>query len=58
MARISSQETIDICMSELYKGQQLVNNLSQRQMKSLLELAVNESVFLFNNTFYKQVDGL
>lgn len=55
---IPLKETIDICTAELYKGQELVNNLTKQNFRSLLDLAVNESMFIFNGKFYKQVDGV
>ena len=51
-------ETIDICISELFKDQNRIFNLSMKHLKSLLELAVKESVFFFNECLFKQVDGV
>ena len=52
-------ETIDICLSKLFPNQDsLVVGLSRKLFKSLLELSVLNSFFMFNNRFYKQIQGL
>ena len=52
-------ETIDICLSKLFPNQDsLVIGLSRKLFKSLLELSVLNSFFMFNNRFYKQIQGL
>ncbi len=55
---IPLDETINICLELLFEDNIEVNNLSRKQFKSLLELAVKESAFLFDDTLYKQVDGV
>ena len=55
---IPLDETIDICINELYKNVDIVENLSKKEMKELLSLACKETLFLFDGTFYKQIDGV
>ena len=43
-------------MSHLLKSN--VSNLDRASFERLLRLATNESVFIFNKTFYKQLDGV
>ena len=45
---IPLDETINICVNELYKDKELVNNLSKNDLKDLLELACKDSVFMFD----------
>ena len=51
-------ETINICVSELFKNKETINNLTKNEFKTFLEFATNEPWFIFNNNFYKQVDGV
>ena len=45
-------ETIDICLRKLFPSQDsLVIGLSRKLFKSLLELSVLNSFFMFNNRF-------
>ena len=55
---IPLQETIDICVNESEKKKIIPFNLTKKQFKSLLELAVKESVFMFNDKLYQQTDGV
>lgn len=56
---IPLSETIQICLSKLYTNPaSTVLGLSKNMFKSLLELAVKHSYFVFNNVYYKQNDGL
>ena len=56
---IPLDETIDICINELFKDKQKkVNDLTKAQVNELLKLATKQSFFLFNNNFYIQKDGV
>lgn len=51
-------ETIDICV-DLCKSLNIIpHELTELEFKSLLDIAIKESVFCFNNDLYKQVDGV
>ena len=51
-------ETINICVSELFKDKELVNGLNRTEIKSLLELASKDTLFLFDGVLYHQIDGV
>ena len=55
---IPLDETISICVGELFKDQNSVKNLTKVDMKKLLNLAVKNTLFLFDGTFYNQIDGV
>ena len=55
---IPLDETINICSNELFHKKQYVSNLDQASFEKLLQLAMKESFFIFNKTFYKQIDGV
>ena len=53
------QETINICTELMFSfNVSTVLGLSREYFKRLLELSVTNSIFLFNNALYKQIDGL
>ena len=51
-------ETIDICINECEKLKLIPYNLTKKQFRSLLEISVKDSVFIFDNQLYQQVDGV
>ena len=55
---IPLDETIEICTNASFNGLDNFMDFTKRQFKSLLELAVKECIFLFNNSYYKQIDGV
>ena len=55
---IPLDETIDICISELYKNDDLVKKLDKKEMKDLLQLACKDNLFLFDGSYYNQIDGV
>ena len=56
---IPLHETIDICLSSLFKSvNDCVMGLNRNCFKSLLELSVLNSIFVFAGKFYRQIDGL
>ena len=55
---IPLNETVDICIKELYKDKIYIDKLSREDMKKLLDLATRNSLFLFDGVFYNQVDGV
>ena len=50
--------TIEICCNLLYKNVEYVQNLSKFEFKKLLELAVTNNKFMFNNSIFTQIDGV
>ena len=51
-------ETIEISVNNLYTNDNdIISGLNKNQMKSLVSLAANDCMFLFNDKFYVQVDG-
>ena len=49
---------IEICRNKLFKESETVEGLSRSQFKNLLSLATKDSHFIFDGTFYKQIDGV
>ena len=57
-SNIPLHETINISASELFEKKQYVSNLDGASFEKLLRLATKESFFIFDKTFYKQLDGV
>ena len=55
---IPLDETINICADRVYQGKKKVKGLLKRQFKKLLTHATKSSCFLFNGTYYCQIDGV
>ena len=55
---IPLDETIDICVTELFSSSDTVEGLSADEFRKLLEIATKESFFLFDNEYYRQIDGV
>ena len=55
---IPLDETIGICINELYKNEILVEKLTENEMKTLLNLAVKDTLFMFDGIYYNQIDGV
>ena len=55
---IPLDETIDICVDNLYNDNENTPNIPKHDFRNLLNIATKESFFLFNNKYYKQVDGV
>ena len=55
---IPLDETIDLCCESMYGNRELVSKLSKRDFKDLLTIAVKESSFIFNSSYYTQTDGV
>ena len=54
---IPLDETIDICINQLFENTDTVEGFKKSELKQLLCLATKESYFIFNGLLYKQVDG-
>jgi len=55
---IPLDETIDICVSKLFGRKRKFNGFSKIELKQLLQFAVKDSLFLFNEQYYIQCDGV
>ena len=55
---IPLDETIDISIDSLYKDDENSPKIPQDVFRNLLTVAPKESFFMFNNKFYKQIDGV
>ena len=55
---IPLEETIDICVDNLYNGNENPSNIPKHNFRTLLNIATKETFFRFNNKYYKQVDGV
>ena len=55
---IPIDETINICLDELYKNSDSVNNLSREQFRKLLNYCVKQNHFMFEDRIYDQIDGV
>ena len=51
-------ETIDICVKNLFENKERVCNLDKNSFTKLLTLSTKESYFVFDKKYYKQVDGI
>ena len=54
---IPLDETIDISIDSLYKDNENTPKIPKDVFRNLLNMATKE-LFLFNNKFYKQIDGM
>ena len=55
---IPLDETIDIVAKKLFKNKKKVKGLSKKDFITLLNLTVKSSFFIFNDEYYKQLDGV
>ena len=55
---IPLDETIKICLNGSFKKKHCVSNLDQANFEKPLWLTTKESFFIFDKTFYKQLDGV
>ena len=57
-SNIPLEETIDICVNTLFHRKKKAKDLLKRHCKELLTLATKSSCFLFNQQYYRQLDGV
>ena len=55
---IPLNETIDICINQLFENTDTIEGFIKSEIKQLLCLATKESYFIFNDLLYKQNDGV
>ena len=51
-------ETIEICVNELFKSSQTVSGLNKQQVLEMLWLTTKENFILFDQKYYSQIDGV
>ena len=51
-------ETIEICLNELFKYSQTVSGLNKKQVLEILLLTTKENIILFDQKYYSQIDGV
>ena len=57
-ASVPLEETIEICVNELFKSSQTVSSLNKQQVLEMLSLTTKKNVILFDPRFYSQIDGI
>ena len=57
-SNVPLEETIDICVDRIYKDTTNFLGLGMQNFRKLLSLAVQNTFFIFNSSFYRQLDGL
>ena len=55
---IPLEETMEICVEQVFKTEDKVEGLGKEDFRSMLSLATKESFISFNGCFYKQIDGV
>ena len=55
---MSLDETIEICVKELFKFSQTVSGFIKQQILEMLSLTTKENVILFDQKYYSQIDGV
>ena len=58
LTNIPLQETIDLCVENLFKDRTHVDHLSKDSFHELLTGTMSESLILFDQEFYKQHGGV
>ena len=57
-ANMPLDETIDICINQLFENADTVKSFTKSELKQLLCLTTKESYFIFNGLLYKTIDGV
>ena len=52
------EETINICVYELFKNNSSIHGLNKKQITEMLSLTTKESIILFDMAFYTEVDSV
>ena len=51
-------ETIDICITKVFKRKHKFKGMTKIEFKKLLEFATKDALILFNDVYYEQIDGV
>ena len=57
-ANVPLEETINICVYELFTNNSSIHGLNKKQITEMFSLTTKESMILFDMAFYTQVDGV
>ena len=49
-------ETSRICIDEMFKSEMTVSQFNKKEMSEMLSLTLKESIILFDNKYYSQID--
>ena len=55
--KVPLDETIEVCINELFKSSQTVSGLN-KQVLEMLSLTTKENVILFDQKYYSQIGGV
>ena len=55
---IPLEETIENCDNDLFFDKSKIDNLTKQNVFDLLSAAAKESLFIFDNSFYRQIDEI
>ena len=55
---ISLKQTIDLCVDLLFNDRPNIDAFTKTNFHELLTITLSESLVLFNNGYYKQIDGV
>ena len=55
---IPLDETIDICVGNLYNDNENPSNIPKHSFHNLLNIVTKKTFFMFNSKYYKQVDSV
>ena len=55
---VQPDETIEICVNELFKSSQTVSGLNKQHVLEMLLLTTKKTVILFDQKYYSQIDGV
>ena len=55
---IPLQETIDLCVDRLFNDKSNIEGFTKTDFHELITVTLSESLILFNNEYYKQIDGV
>ena len=55
---IPLEETIDICVKNLYEGREIIDGISIDMFREFLTVALSNSCFIFDGELYCQTDGV
>ena len=55
---LSLDEIIKICIDELFKSEMTVSGLNKKEIFEMISFTLKESIILFDNKYYSQIDGV
>ena len=58
LTNITLQETINLCADILFNDKPNIDEFTKTNFHELLTVTLSETLILFNNEYYKQIDGV